>query len=58
MRYIENDFAAQAYGESDLCISTRYAISMLDDIFVFRPSVFTAQAWGESEFCISRRYAL
>ena len=44
MIYLDNDFAAQAYGEIDLCISTRYAISMLDDIVVVRPNGFAAQA--------------
>ena len=51
LNYIENDFAAQACGESDVCISTRYAISMIDDIFVVRPSVFRCTGVGR-ERCL------
>ena len=40
------------------CISIRYAISMLDNIFVVQASVFAAQMSVESDFGISTRYAL
>ena len=39
--------------ENDLCISKRYVISMLDNIFVFQASVFTAQAQVENDCGIS-----
>ena len=51
-------FAAQALVESVVCISIRYVISMLDNIFVFQASVFAAQVLVESNFSISMRYEL
>ena len=53
-----SDFAAQVSAESVDCISIRYEISMLDNIFVFQAIVFAAQASVESDCGISRRYAV
>ena len=42
-------FAAQVKVESDVCISIRYVISMLDNIFVFQAGVFAAPVYVESD---------
>ena len=52
----KNDFAAQAYAESDFGIFIMYTISMFDNIFVFHTSVFVAQGPSESDVCISMKY--
>ena len=41
---LKSYFAAQAACGSDVCISIRYVISMLNNIFVFHSSVLAAQA--------------
>ena len=44
--------------ESDFDISMKCAISMFDDIFFFKTSVFTRQGPNDSDLGISIRYAL
>ena len=51
-------FAVRGLAESDIGISTRCAISMSDDIFVFGASVFAAQGLVGSDIRISTRYVL
>ena len=53
-----SDFAAQGPSESDVGVSMKCVISMSDDIFFLKTSVFAAHEQSKSVFCISTRYAL
>ena len=50
-------FAAQGLIESDCCISRRYAMLIIDDVFVLQAGVFAAQGQveidlGTSTWCM------
>ena len=47
-------FGAQRQIESDLCISRRYAMLILNYVFVLRAGVFAAQGPAKSDFVISK----
>ena len=53
---LKNDFAAQAFVESDCCVFIWYTLSMFQHIFVLHASVFVAQGQRESHFYISMKY--